>query len=104
MKTTISILILPFLLLEQSASTKEDYFSAGSLPNISINEMNKLSQVFASGNKITGIESYLPISIVNSGDTIKGTFLDFNNSEGFATLGPDFTFYDFQDKGQSPFK
>lgn len=79
-------------------------FAAGELPNISIPILNKLSSTFSDGNNISGIEDHRIITIVDGDKTKEGTFIDFNGDEGYATIGTDFTFYDFQDEGESPYK
>ncbi|MCI1245430.1 MAG: hypothetical protein LKG11_05760 [Bacilli bacterium] len=106
MKLTILAILafVPMAFGGEGLLTNNKNFTAGELPNISISVLNKLSQAFSGGNNISGIEGHRIITIVDGDETKEGTFIDFNGEEGYATIGTDFAFYDFQDEGESPYK
>ena len=53
--------------------------------------------------KAKKIDAVLPITIVDLGEKKKGILLDFDNDNGYAVLGDEFIFYDFELSGDSPY-
>ena len=50
------------------------------------------------------IEKKFPILIEDSGEEYQGMFLDFDNDHGYAVVGNEYTFMNFQTNGESPYK
>ena len=53
--------------------------------------------------KAKKIDAVLPITIVDLGEKKNGILLDFDNDNGYAVLGDEFIFYDFELSGDSPY-
>lgn len=51
----------------------------------------------------TCIENRFEITINECGDEYVGTFLDFDDDNGYAVVGNDYNFLDFVTKGESPY-
>jgi len=70
--------------------------------NISL--VNDINNEMGNGSQITGIESILPIAVIDCDKEYTAFLSDFNNDEGYYLLADDYNLLDWQINAESPFE